>query len=115
MNSDETKQIHDLFSQLDKNKDGVVEFSELRDYINELNKKQISLKNDQTNEKNNGQQAEHLFELIKNSTSNSATINFDFRDFLEYVNQSDRKIQLLFKDLDRDRNGIIDKNGSISL
>ncbi len=37
------------------------------------------------------------------------TTEFNFRDFVDYVNRTDKRIELFFKDLDRDGNGFIDK------
>ncbi len=92
----EKDQLRELFNKLDKNKDGKIDFYELNDYLRE---QKASLTH-------NEQRPAQVFELIKNSNS----ISFDFRDFVDYVSETDKKIKLIFKDLDADKNGIIDRN-----
>lgn len=104
--SDEHEQVHELFKRLDKNKDGKIDFDELNEYFREVNKSTSGSKDEQ---------ARKLFDTITSSSSNrsevdntnTATVieNFDFRDFVDYVNQTDRKIEIIFKNLDRDQNG----------
>lgn len=105
--TDEHEQIQELFKRLDKNRDGRIDFDELNDYFREVNKTGSNKSQAASDE-----QARKLFETIKtNSTggdlaSAQAVIeNFNFRDFVDYVNRTDRKIELIFKNLDRDQNG----------
>lgn len=93
--------LKELFNRLDKNKDGKIEFNELKDYFNN------ELKNKSSNDNQNDKNAQILFDSMK---TNKNEINFDFRDFVEYINQKDQKVNLIFKDLDKDKNGIIDRN-----
>lgn len=104
--SDEHEQVHELFKRLDKNKDGKIDFDELNEYFREVNKST-------SGSTSKDEQARKLFDTITSSSSNrsgdetTATMieNFDFRDFVDYVNQTDRKIEIIFKNLDRDQNG----------
>jgi len=110
-NTDELdrKQIRELFDKLDKDKNGKIEFHELNEYFNQVNSQSA----DQVNslQVKHDQNAKRVFELITNKKEGGENqINFDFRDFVDYVNQTDKKIELTFKDLDRDKNGIIDYN-----
>jgi solute carrier family 25 phosphate transporter 23/24/25/41 len=91
----ENEQIKLLFNKLDKNKDGKIDFNELHDYFKELKL------ND------NQQESEKVFSLIN---KNNNSITFNFRDFVDYVSETDKKIKLVFTDLDTDHNGIIDRN-----
>lgn len=92
------EQLQKLFSRLDKNKDGQIDFKELQEYYIYLNQ------HDNTKDSD----AHRLFDSISTSASNSS-INFNFKDFLEYVSEKDKKIRIFFDNLDRDKNGIIDK------
>lgn len=94
----ETDDLKELFNKLDRNKDGKIEFNELTDYFNEAKSSE--------NQSNN--QAQFLFDSIKTGDSNK--MNFDFRDFVEYINQKDKKVSIFFKDLDKNKDGLIDKN-----
>jgi solute carrier family 25 phosphate transporter 23/24/25/41 len=104
-NSDENNELRELFNKLDKNKDGKIDFDELKDYFastdNQIN---VNIKNP------NRQSVTDSKKLFSKISKDRAESNFDFRDFVDYVNQTDKKIDLIFKDLDRDQNGIIDKS-----
>ena len=99
--SQSDEQLKELFDNLDKNKDGKIEFQELKEYFSALNSQQesnnkfVSLKADQN-------QAKQLFDNFGN--------DFTFRDFVDYVNQRDSKIAIIFKDLDKNKDGVIDKH-----
>lgn len=101
------EQIQELFKRLDKNKDGKIDFDELNDYI-----RQVSNKATGSSSSRHGEQARKLFETIKSrgesgtATPSGMIDNFDFRDFVDYVNRTDKKIELIFKNLDKDENGI---------
>jgi Ca2+-binding EF-hand superfamily protein len=94
-------EIAALFVKLDKNGDGKIDFDELKEYISELNRYKAS-------DHHNHNQAEEIFELMSSEKKKQVT-ELNFRDFVEYVNQTDKKIELFFKDLDKDGNGFIDK------
>lgn len=95
--SDEDKNhVKELFHKLDKNKDGKIDFDEMLSYFKE--NKHVE----------NDVQAKKIFDSML-SKNGENSIYFDFRDFVEYVNSTDKKIELMFKDLDRDENGIIDR------
>ena len=107
VHNEETQKIKELFDRLDKNQDGRIDFEELKDYINDFNKQASGPSHSSSNE----QKAMKVFKLMSTTKSKNGKnkIQFDFRDFVEYVNNTDKKIELLFKDLDGDKNGIIDK------
>ena len=101
---EEKRQLKNLFNKLDKNKDGHIDFKELNEYYTSINSK---------NSKNfeDSAEARKLFERISSPNGNKAgVINFDFNDFMEYVSQKDQKIRLFFNQLDKDKNGIIDRD-----
>ena len=109
--TDEHEQIQELFKRLDKNRDGRIDFDELNDYFREVNKTGANKSQTASDE-----QARKLFETIKTNSTDSSSItssaqavieNFNFRDFVDYVNRTDRKIELIFKNLDRDQNGTL--------
>lgn len=99
------KQIQDLFSRLDKNKDGKIDFQELKEALNDMSSKRtVNHKNDKKHESED-QYAKMLYEQM---THGSGTL--DFRDFVNYISQTDKKIELVFCDLDFDKSGSIDSN-----
>lgn len=99
-------QLRAIFDRLDRNKDGKIDFDELRDSFNDL-RNDVSVnekvKFDMNQNKKN-EEARRLFDLMRSGEQ------FDFRDFVDYVSRTDKKIELLFKDLDCDKNGLIDKS-----
>lgn len=101
LSEEEQSQLKDLFDHLDKNKDGHIDFKELNDYYNYLNKAEPSKDGSRVD-------ARRLFERI--STDDPKSQNIEFQDFLDYVGEKDKKIKLFFNNLDRDNNGTIDRN-----
>ena len=99
-------QLRAIFDRLDRNKDGKIDFDELRDSFNDL-RNDVSV-NDKIkfdmNQNKKNEEARRLFDLMRSGEQ------FDFRDFVDYVSRTDKKIELLFKDLDCDKNGLIDKS-----
>lgn len=101
----DNSELKELFNKLDRNKDGKIDFNELSDYFNELSQNSpVGLK-----QKVDHTQTKKVFEMMTNSKDGN-TINFDFRDFVDYVTATDKKMEIIFKDLDFDKNGIIDKD-----
>lgn len=109
-------QIQELFQQLDKNRDGRIDFDELNEYFREkVNNNNNNKQTGGSSKASSDEQARKLFDSITTNTNSSGTQpsasaqavieNFDFRDFVDYVNRTDRKIELIFKNLDRDQNG----------
>ena len=114
MSNQNDEQLKNLFDKLDKNKDGKIEFDELKDYFSKLNapKSGNGPSGPLTDQEN---QAKEIFERISsksesNGITSSNDVKFSFRDFVDYVNQTDTKIEIIFKDLDKNRDGVIDKS-----
>ena len=118
--ANESENLKRLFDKLDRNKDGKIDFQELKLSFNELKAKgaaagggagvDVKVSDDQ-----NDAEAKKLFEMMTTfkkdgQDGGGGGLDFDFRDFVDYVSQTDKKIELIFKDLDADKNGIIDKN-----
>lgn len=98
------QQLRKLFDQLDKNKDGKIDFKELSEFYGSLNTGTFSKADNDSKI-----DAYKLFESITSSNEKSS-VNFDFNDFMEYVSQKDKKIRIFFNHMDKDNNGIIDRN-----
>ncbi len=84
------EQLKALFDKLDVNKNGTVEFEELKNYFSDLNSKQGSIVS--LGEQNHAKQ---MFENFGN--------DFTFRDFVDYVNKRDTTMAIIFKDLDKNK------------
>jgi len=83
------EQLKELFDKLDENKNGYIEFEELKNYFVNLNKKNTVVSLEETNK------AQEFFENFGAS--------FTFRDFVDYVNKRDTNIAIIFKDLDKNK------------
>ena len=83
------EQLKELFDKLDENKNGFIEFEELKAYFSTLNQQSSSVP---IGEKN---QAREFFENFGSS--------FTFRDFVDYVNKRDTNMAIIFKDLDKNK------------
>ncbi len=90
-----------------RNKDGKIDFKELNDYYTSLNRNKTQTTSTTTTPATSID-ARRLFETIS-ATTGSPSVNFDFNDFMEYVSQKDKKIRLFFNQMDRDSNGLIDR------
>lgn len=97
--------IRELFNRLDKNKDGKIEFHELKEALTEMNHKKSKKK---LSEKDTTKEDEYAKTLYSSMTQGAE--HLDFRDFVSYISQKDKKIEIVFGDLDFDKNGIIDSN-----
>ena len=107
LNADDQGQLKELFNQLDKNKDGVIDFFELSDFLKSHDRAKLEPpKSEVKSVRVNNQ----LFDLIISSQSSSNQTSFDFRDFVDYVSRTDNQVLLVFQSLDRDKNGVIDKS-----
>ena len=85
LSKEEQAKLKNLFDHLDKNKDGRIDFKELNDYYNYLNKSEPSKDGSRVD-------ARRLFERINSDDSKSQ--NIEFQDFLDYVGEKDKKIKL---------------------
>lgn len=83
------EQLKELFDKLDENKNGFIEFEELKNYFSTLNQQDSSVS---IGEKN---QAREFFANFG--------ANFTFRDFVDYVNKRDTNMAIIFKDLDKNK------------
>jgi Ca2+-binding EF-hand superfamily protein len=83
------EQLKELFDKLDENKNGFIEFEELKNYFSTLNQQNSSVT---IGEKN---QAREFFENFGAS--------FTFRDFVDYVNKRDTNMAIIFRDLDKNK------------
>jgi solute carrier family 25 phosphate transporter 23/24/25/41 len=101
------KQMRNLFDRLDKNKDGKIEFYELKEALTEMSSMKQT---DETNDKHikKARSDKDLRILYEQMVKGSSNGTIDFRDFVSYISQTDQKIELVFSDLDCDKNGIID-------
>ena len=108
MNDQFKNDVEDLFNKIDKNKDGKIDFSELNEYVKRLS----------VDEAKSVQYSEKIFEEINKLSRNNKKehdVQFDFRrsidfcQFMDYIIETDKKIILVFKQLDDDKNGLIDK------
>ena len=104
------KQIRELFNRLDKNKDGKIEFNELKEALSEMSDAKHSISKDKNNAKKFAKSDEDLRLLYDQMTKGSSNDHIDFRDFINYISQTDQKTELVFCDMDFDKNGVIDGN-----
>ena len=105
LNEDHRRSKYDhlakLFEHIDKNKDGKIELDELKEAINEMNKDFKDLNS----------YSESVFERMKQSKTNKSEAgHITFKDFVAYMQNQDKNVQLIFSDIDIDKNGLIDAN-----
>ena len=104
--SEREDHIRELFNRLDKNKDGKIEFNELKEALSEMS----AAKHSKSNEKNNNTRSDEELRIIYDQINKGSDGQIDFRDFINYISSTDQKIELTFSDMDFDKNGIIDAN-----
>jgi solute carrier family 25 phosphate transporter 23/24/25/41 len=103
---DRDEQLKDLFNRLDKNNDGKIDFNELKEALSKnQNPKTINSNNNIKSKSDDD--LRFIYNQMSQSSSNGT---IDFRDFVSYISKTDQKIELVFYDLDHDKNGIIDSN-----
>ncbi|KAL6039115.1 hypothetical protein STEG23_035075, partial [Scotinomys teguina] len=87
-----------LFEDLDQNGDGVVDIAELRDGLKNWNS-------------SFGSDSEQ--EIFRNADSN-ADAGLDFEEFVQYLQDHEKKMKLAFKSLDKNDDGMIDASEIIA-
>ena len=102
------EQIKELFNKLDKNKDGKIEFNELKEALSEMS----AAKHSKTNETESHipSKSDEELRIIYDQMKKGSDGQIDFRDFINYISSTDQKIELTFSDIDYDKNGTIDAN-----
>ncbi|CAF0711259.1 unnamed protein product [Brachionus calyciflorus] len=100
----DNSEIRDLFELLDKNKDGRIDFNELNEYFLQQNRNVLGINSVNSHH----EQTKKVFDLMTKNSKNS--IDLDFRDFVDYVTRIDKKMEIIFKNLDFDNNGNIDRD-----
>jgi Ca2+-binding EF-hand superfamily protein len=99
--------LRDLFNRLDKNRDGKIEFDELKQVLQEFEAEtKADGKTFRIN--NRDENARVLFDKMRREANSDDQSGLSFRDFVDYISQTDKQIELIFCDLDVDKNGIIE-------
>ncbi|ERE92598.1 calcium-binding carrier protein SCaMC-1-like protein [Cricetulus griseus] len=81
-----------LFDDLDHNGDGVVDIGELRDGLKNLNSTFVD-----DSEK-----------IVLHAADVNADAGLDFEEFMQYLQEHEKKMKLAFKSLDKNNDGVID-------
>lgn len=92
LSEDEEKKLHDLFLQLDVNKDGTIDVNDLTRAMKEMNVPQVP------------GHAQSLFRKYDKDEDDK----IDFTEFVKYVQDHERELRLYFKKIDANDDGSID-------
>lgn len=94
MSEEEKKKLHDLFEQLDVNKDGTIDIHDLTRAMESMQVPQVP---------------EHAQRLFKKYDKDEDE-KIDFSEFVKYVTEHEKELRLYFKNIDTNDDGSIDAN-----